>query len=58
MKTHESKFKSMSSSLIEHRTTPPDKKVKGKEVDEFKQKEDYLEFEVCLYILLKWKSQA
>ncbi|XP_056386537.1 PH and SEC7 domain-containing protein 1 isoform X2 [Hyla sarda] len=49
MKTHESKFKSMSSSLIEHRTTPPDKKIKGKEVDEFKQKEDYLEFEKSRY---------
>lgn len=45
MKTHEAKFKSMSSSLIEHRTSPPDRKVKVK-MDEFKQKEDYLEFEV------------
>ncbi|XP_040294353.1 PH and SEC7 domain-containing protein 1 [Bufo bufo] len=62
VKTHESKFKSMSSSLIEHRTSPPDKKVKGKEVDEFKQKEDYLEFEKSRYgtyaMLLRAKLKA
>ncbi|XP_075072726.1 PH and SEC7 domain-containing protein 1 isoform X2 [Mixophyes fleayi] len=62
VKTHESKFKSMSSSLIEHRTSPPDKKVKGKEVDEFKQKEDYLEFEKSRYgtyaMLLRAKLTA
>ncbi|KAM9325557.1 PH and SEC7 domain-containing protein 1 [Gastrophryne carolinensis] len=49
VKTHEAKFKSMSSSLIEHRISPPDKKVKGKEMDEFKQKEEYLEFEKSRY---------
>ncbi|KAM4031173.1 PH and SEC7 domain-containing protein 1 isoform 1-T3 [Anomaloglossus baeobatrachus] len=62
VKTHESKFKNMSSSLIEHRTAPPDKKVKGKEVDEFKQKEDYLEFEKSRYgtyaMLLRAKLKA
>ncbi|KAM4703486.1 PH and SEC7 domain-containing protein 1 [Rhinophrynus dorsalis] len=62
VKTHESKFKSMSSSLIEHRTSPPDKKLKGKEVDEFKQKEDYLEFEKSRYgtyaMLLRAKLKA
>ncbi|XP_053306911.1 PH and SEC7 domain-containing protein 1 [Spea bombifrons] len=62
MKTHESKFKSMSSSLIEHRTSPPDKKLKGKEVDEFKQKEEYLEFEKSRYgtyaMLLRTKLKA
>ncbi|XP_063291092.1 PH and SEC7 domain-containing protein 1 isoform X1 [Pelobates fuscus] len=62
VKTHESKFKNMSSSLIEHRISPPDKKVKGKEVDEFKQKEDYLEFEKSRYgtyaMLLRAKLKA
>ncbi|KAM8924366.1 PH and SEC7 domain-containing protein 1 isoform 2-T2 [Pelodytes ibericus] len=62
VKTHESKFKNMSSSLIEHRTSPPDKKLKGKEVDEFKQKEDYLEFEKSRYgtyaMLLRAKLKA
>ncbi|XP_018410068.1 PREDICTED: PH and SEC7 domain-containing protein 1 [Nanorana parkeri] len=62
VQTHESKFKSMSSSLIEHRMSPPDKKVKGKEMDEFKQKEDYLEFEKSRYgtyaMLLRAKLKA
>ncbi|XP_068114019.1 PH and SEC7 domain-containing protein 1-like isoform X2 [Hyperolius riggenbachi] len=62
VKTHENKFKSMSSSLVEHRTSPPDKKVKGKEIDEFKQKEDYLEFEKSRYgtyaMLLRAKLKA
>uniref|UniRef100_A0A8C5R605 Pleckstrin and Sec7 domain containing n=1 Tax=Leptobrachium leishanense TaxID=445787 RepID=A0A8C5R605_9ANUR len=62
VKTHEAKFKNMSSNLIEHRISPPDKKVKGKEVDEFKQKEDYLEFEKSRYgtyaMLLRAKLKA
>ncbi|XP_077310605.1 PH and SEC7 domain-containing protein 1 isoform X1 [Lithobates pipiens] len=61
VKTHEAKFKSMSSSLIEHRTSPPDRKVKVK-MDEFKQKEDYLEFEKSRYgtyaMLLRAKLKA
>ncbi|XP_031762197.1 PH and SEC7 domain-containing protein 1 isoform X2 [Xenopus tropicalis] len=62
VKTHESKFKTMSSSLIEHRSSPPDKKIKGKEIEEFKQKEDYLEFEKSRYgtyaMLLRAKLKA
>ncbi|OCT71896.1 PH and SEC7 domain-containing protein 1-like [Xenopus laevis] len=62
VKTHESKFKTMSSSLIEHRSSPPDKKLKGKEIEEFKQKEDYLEFEKSRYgtyaMLLRAKLKA
>lgn len=46
MKSHESKFKTMSAELLEHRSSLPDKKVKGKEYEELKQKEEYLEFEV------------
>lgn len=49
VKTHEAKFKSMSTDLVEHRTCPPDKKLKGKESDEFKQRETYLEFEKSRY---------
>ncbi|XP_069466572.1 PH and SEC7 domain-containing protein 1 isoform X2 [Ambystoma mexicanum] len=62
MKTHETKFKSMSSDLVEHRTCPPDKKLKGKESDEFKQREVYLEFEKSRYgtyaMLLRAKLKA
>lgn len=46
MKSHETKFKTMSAELLEHRSSLPDKKVKGKEYEELKQKEEYLEFEV------------
>ncbi|XP_078499174.1 PH and SEC7 domain-containing protein 1 isoform X1 [Lissotriton helveticus] len=62
VKTHETKFKSMSTDLVEHRTCPPDKKLKGKESDEFKQREIYLEFEKSRYgtyaMLLRAKLKA
>lgn len=50
MKSHETKFKTMSAELLEHRSSLPEKKVKGKEYEELKQKEEYLEFEVS------WKT--
>lgn len=46
VKSHETKFKTMSAELLEHRSSLPEKKVKGKEYEELKQKEEYLEFEV------------
>ncbi|XP_030807091.1 PH and SEC7 domain-containing protein 1 isoform X3 [Camarhynchus parvulus] len=45
VKNHETKFKTMSAELLEHRSSLPEKKVKGKEYEELKQKEEYLEFE-------------
>ncbi|GCC34903.1 hypothetical protein chiPu_0013380 [Chiloscyllium punctatum] len=45
IKAHDTRLKSMTVDLTEHRSYPPDKKVKGKELDEYKQKEEYLEFE-------------
>ncbi|XP_054132625.1 PH and SEC7 domain-containing protein 1 isoform X2 [Melozone crissalis] len=47
VKNHETKFKTMSAELLEHRSSLPEKKVKGKEYEELKQKEEYLEFEGC-----------
>ncbi|XP_029466553.1 PH and SEC7 domain-containing protein 1 [Rhinatrema bivittatum] len=62
VKTHETKVKSMSSDLVEHRSYPLDKKLKGKEFEEFKQKEDYLHFEKSRYgtyaMLLRAKLKA
>nr|XP_033799683.1 PH and SEC7 domain-containing protein 1-like isoform X3 [Geotrypetes seraphini] len=62
VKTHETKVKSMSSDLVEHRSYPLDKKLKGKESEEFKQKEDYLKFEKSRYgtyaMLLRAKLKA
>ena len=47
LKSHESKLRQITTELAEHRSYPPDKKVKAKEVDEYKLKDHYLEFEVC-----------
>ncbi|XP_031295859.2 PH and SEC7 domain-containing protein 3 isoform X1 [Camelus dromedarius] len=49
LKSHESKLKQIATELAEHRSYPPDKKVKAKEVDEYKLKDHYLEFEKTRY---------
>lgn len=46
MRTHEAKLKAMASELQEHRATQLAKKARGKEAEEQRQKEAYLEFEV------------
>lgn len=48
MRTHEAKLKAMASELREHRAVHLGKKARGKEADEQRQKEAYLEFEVSL----------
>lgn len=48
LKSHETKLKQISTELAEHRSYPPDKKLKGKEVEDYKLKDHYLEFEVCM----------
>uniref|UniRef100_K7FM51 Pleckstrin and Sec7 domain containing 3 n=1 Tax=Pelodiscus sinensis TaxID=13735 RepID=K7FM51_PELSI len=49
LKSHETKLKQISTELAEHRSYPPDKKLKGKEVDDYKLKDHYLEFEKIRY---------
>ncbi|XP_062870714.1 PH and SEC7 domain-containing protein 3 isoform X7 [Trichomycterus rosablanca] len=49
LKSHEAKLKHVITELSEHRSYPPDKKVKAKEVDEYRLKEHYLEFEETRY---------
>ncbi|XP_051971773.1 PH and SEC7 domain-containing protein 3-like isoform X3 [Xyrauchen texanus] len=49
LKSHETKLKHVSTELAEHRSYPPDKKVKAKEIDEYRLKEHYLEFEESRY---------
>ncbi|KAM9137831.1 PH and SEC7 domain-containing protein 3-like isoform 1-T1 [Pangshura tecta] len=49
LKSHEAKLKQISTELAEHRSYPPDKKLKGKEVDDYKLKDHYLEFEKIRY---------
>ncbi|XP_027244707.1 PH and SEC7 domain-containing protein 3 isoform X5 [Cricetulus griseus] len=49
LKSHESKLKQITTELAEHRSYPPDKKVKAKDVDEYKLKDHYLDFEKTRY---------
>ncbi|OCT97474.1 PH and SEC7 domain-containing protein 3 isoform X2 [Xenopus laevis] len=49
LRSHETKLKHISTELAEHRSYPPDKKVKAKEIDEYKLKDHYLEFEKMRY---------
>lgn len=56
LKSHEAKLKQISTELAEHRSYPPDKKLKGKEVDDYKLKDHYLEFEVCMGNIITFTS--
>ncbi|XP_012921576.1 PH and SEC7 domain-containing protein 1 isoform X2 [Heterocephalus glaber] len=62
VRTHEAKLKAMASELREHRATQLGKKARGKEADEQRQKEAYLEFEKSRYgtyaALLRVKLKA
>ncbi|XP_060619647.1 PH and SEC7 domain-containing protein 3 isoform X6 [Anolis sagrei] len=49
LKSHENKLKQITTELAEHRSYPPDKKLKGKEVEDYKLKDHYLEFEKTRY---------
>lgn len=48
MRTHEAKLKAMANELRDHRAAQLGKKTRGKEAEEQRQKEAYLEFEVSL----------
>lgn len=45
-KSHETRFRAISSELTELTDVPFDKKVKGRELEEHKQRGEYLAFEV------------
>lgn len=46
VKSHEHRFRSLATELTELRSYPPDRKVKGRELEEYRQRDEYLEFEV------------
>ncbi|GAA6065112.1 uncharacterized protein psda, partial [Tachysurus ichikawai] len=48
-KSHEMRFRFVSTELLELRTFPQERKPKGKEQEEAKQREEYLEFEKTRY---------
>ncbi|XP_063132108.1 PH and SEC7 domain-containing protein 1 isoform X3 [Rattus norvegicus] len=62
VRTHEAKLKAMASELREHRAAHLGKKARGKEAEEQRQKETYLEFEKSRYgtyaALLRVKMKA
>ncbi|XP_061088459.1 PH and SEC7 domain-containing protein 1-like isoform X2 [Conger conger] len=49
VQSHEARFRSTSSELAELRSYPPDRKVKGRELEEYRQRDEYLEFEKTRY---------
>ncbi|XP_062375385.1 PH and SEC7 domain-containing protein 1 isoform X2 [Sardina pilchardus] len=49
VQSHETRFRAVSSELIELRTAPLERKLKGRELEEYKQREEYLDFEKTRY---------
>uniref|UniRef100_A0A8C4DJH0 PH and SEC7 domain-containing protein 1 n=1 Tax=Dicentrarchus labrax TaxID=13489 RepID=A0A8C4DJH0_DICLA len=49
VRSHESRFRALSTELAELRSYPPDRKVKGRELEEYRQRDEYLDFEKTRY---------
>uniref|UniRef100_A0A4W6E2K9 Pleckstrin and Sec7 domain containing a n=1 Tax=Lates calcarifer TaxID=8187 RepID=A0A4W6E2K9_LATCA len=49
VRSHEARFRAISTELAELRSYPPDRKVKGRELEEYRQRDEYLEFEKTRY---------
>ncbi|XP_069045405.1 PH and SEC7 domain-containing protein 1 isoform X4 [Lepisosteus oculatus] len=49
VQSHEARFRATSSELAELRSNAPDRKVKGRELEEYRQRDEYLEFEKTRY---------
>ncbi|KAM4525326.1 uncharacterized protein PAE49_001289 isoform 2-T2 [Odontesthes bonariensis] len=49
VRSHESRFRAISTELAELRSFPPDRKVKGRELEEYRQRDEYLDFEKTRY---------
>eukprot|EP00064_Thunnus_orientalis_P012040 superscaffoldBa00001801_g12074 len=49
VRSHEARFRTLSTELAELRSYPPDRKVKGRELEEYRQRDEYLEFEKTRY---------
>lgn len=46
VRSHEARFKTLSTELAELRSYTPDRKLKGRELEECRLRDEYLEFEV------------
>ncbi|XP_041116575.1 PH and SEC7 domain-containing protein 1-like [Polyodon spathula] len=49
VQSHEARFRSTSAELAELCSYPPERKVKGRELEEYRQRNEYLEFEKTRY---------
>ncbi|XP_053495313.1 PH and SEC7 domain-containing protein 1-like isoform X2 [Ictalurus furcatus] len=62
VEAHEARFHASSTELVELRSYPPDRKVKGRELEEYRLREEYLEFEKTRYetysMLLRAKQRC
>ncbi|XP_026104976.1 PH and SEC7 domain-containing protein 1-like [Carassius auratus] len=62
VQAHEAQFRSISSELVQLHSYPPDRKVKGRELEEYRLREEYLEFEKTRYetysMLLRAKQRC
>uniref|UniRef100_A0A672MT67 Pleckstrin and Sec7 domain containing n=1 Tax=Sinocyclocheilus grahami TaxID=75366 RepID=A0A672MT67_SINGR len=62
VQAHEARFRSISTELAQLRSYPPDRKVKGRELEEYRLREEYLEFEKTRYetysMLLRAKQRC
>uniref|UniRef100_A0A3B4TYZ7 PH domain-containing protein n=1 Tax=Seriola dumerili TaxID=41447 RepID=A0A3B4TYZ7_SERDU len=55
VRSHEARFRAISTELAELRSYPPDRKVKGRELEEYRQRDEYLEFES---LTSSWRAAA
>uniref|UniRef100_A0A8C1LNA1 Pleckstrin and Sec7 domain containing n=1 Tax=Cyprinus carpio TaxID=7962 RepID=A0A8C1LNA1_CYPCA len=53
VQAHEARFRSISTELAQLHSYPPDRKVKGRELEEYRLREEYLEFEVNIYTIVQ-----
>ncbi|KAF4084834.1 hypothetical protein AMELA_G00110690 [Ameiurus melas] len=62
VEAHEARFHASSTELVELRSYPPDRKVKSRELEEYRLREEYLEFEKTRYetysMLLRAKQRC
>ncbi|XP_051507159.1 PH and SEC7 domain-containing protein 1-like isoform X3 [Myxocyprinus asiaticus] len=49
LKTHETRFRAISAELHDLRSSPQDRKTKSRDLEEYKQREEYLDFEKTRY---------
>ncbi|XP_037546889.1 PH and SEC7 domain-containing protein 1 [Nematolebias whitei] len=49
IRSHEARFRTISTELAELHSYPPDRKVKGRELEEYRQRDEYLDFEKTRY---------